>query len=719
MPAQEQAIPWEKVTNVNRWSLPTISSSLMKSRSKQQPSEEDDFAPPLAAFDLPASTSSMMETPSKRQPSAQSGPPIAAFTLAKVTYGAIPKLEDRGITLRQLRSLIQDVEQRCENEKWESTESGYPLHPDRITMYDLVMHYILPKTQEHACSYIEAALGKEHNEHDSLRPRQWIVSHVWSDSIVHMMDCIEQHSSDRGLDEDTVKYWICALAMNQHSSRASIAITTTDESSLQNPLMTLKVMNSTEGMLSIIDKENIYYKRIWCLWELLLALERSKFLALERSRASFHGDGGHYSYLIDTYTTNEHDKVVGLTGGSVEVDNYRPSTKQPSNNVTGKGPSQDTKDSFLFQTQPCNRLEWSELRTVRQAQFQFQVCFEALNVHLESTQASMEDDTRRIMNCIVQYNASGNDIYSARSHDAEALTNHAGYARVNALIKGSFAAMAYRRALEVAASDRATDKEQECLRKVQSSLSASPIESIEMSFAGCAAFQIRDALKFAETLPISLRRLELDYSFLDFQYAEEFAIGFGRLGENLQTFKLNCACCAKLENLDRLWEELGKFINLRHLVLVVHPNKKLTSVDKLAEALKNMPKLECLELEFDCYGEYSKLVAMAKGGAQLNNISSTYRNMMGKSSDTSQLHQQFDLVSKFANEDIMMGGAFIVDSSIQQLCRGLVSRGHETKLTSLRLKFLGSLGKKLRSVDTVGDLQQVLQKVRNGLKLFS
>lgn len=685
-PAQEQAVPREK-TGANRWSLPAIGSSMMiptKQHQQQQSTTPD--SPPLAMS------------------GGLDGLPV------KVTYGAIPKLEHRGITVRQLKNIIQDVQHRCASEQWKSTETGYGLQPHQVTMYDLVKHYVLPRTQANACSFVEAAFGEHHNEyeHQSVqRPPQWFVSHTWSDSIFHVANCIEQHASDRGLDANTVTYWICALAMNQHSNEASIAIETIDESSLKNPLMTLDVMNATEGILSVVDIQNVYFKRIWCLWEL--------FLALERSRASCFGDEGHY--LIDIYTTTDDDKAVGLTDGSVKADMYRPSRHETK--MTESSPPHENKESLLFHKQPCNKLEWSELRTLRQAQFRFQACFEALNVHLESSHACMEEDTRRIMNCIVQYNTNGNNIHNARAYEAEALTAHPGYARVNALIQGAFAALAYRRVLEDAVSDKAGDQDQERLRNVQTALSTSPIENLEVSFAGCAAFQIRDALKFAESLPASLRRLDLDYSFLEFQVAEEFAIGFGRLHENLQVFKLNLAFCS-LGNLDRLWEELGKLVNLRHLVLVIHPNKNLTSVDGLTAALNNMSKLECLELEFDCYGEYSKLVAVAKGGAQLNNISSTYRNMMGKTTDSSrrtkELHQQFDRVSKLANLDI--GGAYISDSSIQKLCRTLTSRIHDTKLASLKLRFLGSLGKKLRSVETIDDLQQTLQRIRNGLKFF-
>ena len=628
-------------------------------------------------------------------------------------YGAIPKVQHRGITVRELKQLVQDVKHLCVKEQWKSTESGRVLRPEQVTMYDLVKHFILPRTHAHACSYIEATFGESRNVRDNEHANgsiqkgqhaQWFVSHAWTDSVFHVTSCVEQHALDHDFDSDTAMYWVCALAMNQYSSSgASIAIETIDESSLKNPLMMLDVMNASEGVLAVIDKNSIYFRRSWCLWEF--------FLAIERSRASYRGDGHHY--FIDVYTTNDDSKVVGLTDGFVAIDKYKPSKQDAKQKENSPTHAHISKEAVVFQRQPCNQLEWSEFRTQRQAQFQHQTCVEALNVNLESSHASMEEDTRRIMNSIVQYSTNGNDIFSARAHEAEALTTHPGYSRVNAMVQGTFAAKAYRHALEETTGSR--DLAQERLQKIQAILSNSPIENLEVSFAGCSAFQIREALKFSESLPTSLRSLDLDYSYLEFQYAEEFATGFGRL-DKLESFKINCAYCAKLENLDRLWEELGKLVSLRRLVIVAQPNKKLTSVDGLAAALSNMPNLENLELEFDCYGDYSKLVAMAKGEASLNNMSSTYLRMTGKVSNSRDIQRQFDRLSKLT--DLDLGGGYISDSSIQKLMKVLVKKFDKTALT-LKLRFLGSLGKKLKPVENIEDLQQALQRIRNGLKLFS
>jgi len=724
----------EAEPGVRGWSLPQISSSLkaplalanLRVGGSSVHANHDTLSPqeqPLSTEKIGQKLSTGMAAfgssiklnmnLAKQQPT-KSEQESTTFGIDTIdTYAVISQLERRSITLRQFKSIVKEAQYLCDVEKWKHSDTGFALRPHQITMYDLMRYYVLPRTQTHSCSYVEAALGQNHQTEGSNLPRppQWFVSHSWSDSICHLADCLEQHASDRNLDPDSAMYWICALAMNQHSKKgASIAISTIDESSLQNPLVTWKAMNATEGVISVIDKNCKYYTRVWCLWEL--------FLALERSRSSSSGDGNHH--LIDIYAVNKDGCAVGLTAGPVEVDKYRHS-KDTSKSSEKRTMHYDGKDSLIFHKHPCNKLEWSELRAVRQCHFDFPVLFPALDIHMESSNASMEEDARRIMNCIVQYNTDGNIIDNVRIHEAEALTSHSGYSYVNALLKGFVAGKVYRSALESAARKPSGEAEKEQLKKVQAALSASPIEFLCVSFSGCKAFKIRDALQFFESLPSSLRHLDLDYSFLEFRYGEEFAIGFERLGENLEVFKLNIAYCANLENLDRLWEELGKLINLRHLVVVIHPNKSLTSIDGLTEALGKMPVLEHLELEFDCYGEYSKLVAMAKGETQLSNLSSTCRNVLGKTPDSArqarELHQEFDKASKLAHLDI--AGAYISDSSIQKLCRALISRKHETKPKSLKLRFMGGLGKKLRSVETIDDLEQALHRIRNGLKLFS
>lgn len=698
----------------SRWVLPLLakntggetdnnSNKMVQNQEKPQQQQVG-----ISSWAMPKFTGSLRSQTSSNVDDAVAGNDSDDSSTEEIdTYGAIPQVEFRGITLKQLQDIVHKMERQCVKNKWTSVETGRPLEPSQVTMYDLVKHFILPKTRDHSCSYVEQAHGKHHYDHGMPRPPKWFVAHTWSDSIMDLVHNIQQHAADRSSLEDESEdamYWICAFAMNQHAIGSHVVADLdklSDDSLLQDPRLTRKVLEVTDGMLAVIDRKDVFFSRVWCVWELFLALERMK--SCDGAHVTGKAEG---PYLLDVYTLNEEGVSVGLTSGVAEADKYRAVRVE-------EGKDNSIAPSAQSRQQPCHRSEWSELRTFRQARFRFQCCKKALEVNLEMTHSSLEEDTRRIMNYIVQNKRDDNP------NEAEALTVHPAYAHVNALIRGAFAGMAYRRALEDSVGSKPEELSSISLKRAQKALKASPMTHLEVSFAGCPYFQIREALKFVESLPPSLQHLDLDYSFLDFQYAEEFVIGLRHLSENLETFKLNLSFCSKLDNLDRLWEELGNLVNLRSLCLVVHPHKNVTSVDGLAVALSKLPHLETLHLDFDCFGEYSEMVAMAKeGGATMKKRPSTYRSMLRKSNPSSgpmelQL-QQFDISSKLS--DLDLGGAFICDSSIRQLCRALASR---RGLTSLKLGFLGDFGTKLKGVESAEDLQKKLQQVRKSLKLFT
>ena len=658
------AVPTEQRSKPTRWSLPSISTTLKAPTSGHQ----NNDAAPLIRLD---------------------------------TYAPLSKVEYRGITVRQFQRLVQDMRHVCTAEEWELTDSSGTvtrvLKPEQVTMYDLTKHYVIPKTKDHSCSLVEEAFGKDQYETVSEASPRFFVSHYWGDSVLHLLRCIEQHALDQGLDLDKAKYWICAFAMNHHFPETSAE---SNDEELQDPWTILKVLKTTQGMISVVDSECTYFSRLWCLVEIFFSLRRRS----PREEGKKKGDS-HYKYEV--YATNDEGRVVGLADGPAESDKYRVLSKE-----NNSSPMNNSKVGALplGKNQPCNPIEWSEHRALRQSEFPFESCIRALNVHIESAQTSLEGDVSRLLNCIAQYDKG--DVHGFTTHSSEALTTHPTYTTLNQLIRGTFAGMIYRHALDAASDQQEGGDKQKLLEKVRTVLSASPMEYLEVTFAGCKAFQIREAMKFAEALPKSLRSVDLDYSFLDFQYAEEFAIQFGRLGENLESFKLNCAFCSNLSNLDRLWEELGQLVNLKQLVLVFHPNKNLTSIDGLSKAIRNMRDLCSLELEFDCYGNYSKMVAMAKGGATLTN----FRNIMRQSSDASQrkreISRSFDKAPRLANLDLIC--TYISEASILGLLRTLSTRIHDGKLNSIKLRFLGDIGKKLKHIQTMDDLLQTLHRLDQG-----
>ena len=71
----------------------------------------------------------------------------------------IDKVEHRGISLRQLESLYEEVVLRCVKEAWTNFK-GDLLTPDKVTLYDIKEKIIKSRTAEMQCSYVELIATK-------------------------------------------------------------------------------------------------------------------------------------------------------------------------------------------------------------------------------------------------------------------------------------------------------------------------------------------------------------------------------------------------------------------------------------------------------------------------------------------------------------------------------------------------------------------------------
>lgn len=102
-----------------------------------------------------------------------------ARACADLCRGRVPtrirRLEERGVTLSQLRVLWHHVVSRCEAEGWMDV-NGQLLLAEDVTMYDLVRYVLKPATRsvvgKSSCSYVEFV---------ATAPQQpsWVVIHWW------------------------------------------------------------------------------------------------------------------------------------------------------------------------------------------------------------------------------------------------------------------------------------------------------------------------------------------------------------------------------------------------------------------------------------------------------------------------------------------------------------------------------------------------------------
>jgi hypothetical protein len=140
----------------------------------------------------------------------------------KTTAGCtIEHAHERGITLRELRLVLQYVEAHCESERWRSRRLvdgswvEVELKADEVNLYDINEHVVKPATKARGCSLVELfATGP--------RAPAAFASHAWSHPFAKTVAIVKQHVSMRcGGDEDA-PVWICAFALRQNNPGAEI-----------------------------------------------------------------------------------------------------------------------------------------------------------------------------------------------------------------------------------------------------------------------------------------------------------------------------------------------------------------------------------------------------------------------------------------------------------------------------------------------------------------
>ena len=116
----------------------------------------------------------------------------------------IPEVEHRGISLRQLESVYEEIVLRCAEEAW-TNSNGELLTPEKVNLYDIKERIIKTRTETKQSSYVELIATK-------AQIPKWFVSHWWGEPIISMIMCLRQHVKDRGLSPEDTFYWICVSA---------------------------------------------------------------------------------------------------------------------------------------------------------------------------------------------------------------------------------------------------------------------------------------------------------------------------------------------------------------------------------------------------------------------------------------------------------------------------------------------------------------------------
>lgn len=493
----------------------------------------------------------------------------------------ISETPERGVTLHQLCNLLTFLGKRCGPDQiidgWSdigrnSPQFGQVLCYNTFNLYHAVDWIIRPATKTLLCSYVELVTVEA-----KLQRPQWFVSHAWSEPVARFVHCLEGHVDTRGLSRDT-PFWVCAYANNQHELGQDLT---------RDPCRTsfFRAMRLCIGLLLVLDEHARPFSRIWCCFEMSMALT---------------DQGRDERMLFDIATVSE---------GSVHVltDGLTAREAQAEESVCS-GAGQKAKGE-------------------REANFPVELIAQALDISIEQAQSSEDIDRIRILNSIAGLKEEGLDESLPELPDA---TRRAKYDRINHSLRALFAVASWRQVLQKGAAALYP----RILRAVQADAA---MESLSLCLSGLG-LKCQDAhlIELGQSLPCGLRTLRIECRgcsqlssagltglarslqratglrllFLDFFACGKMSdSGAAGLGESLQSFHqleelhLNFRGCARLTNAGAtsITRMLKCFPALRKLHLNLIDLKKLTDdsiagVDGLAAGLLHLSGLVTLKL---------------------------------------------------------------------------------------------------------------------------
>ncbi|CAK9093165.1 unnamed protein product, partial [Durusdinium trenchii] len=202
----------------------------------------------------------------------------------------LPDAAERGITLPQLQLLV-DFAAKMANKWCETTgdHAGSPLEFKTFNFYHANVWIIKPATEGYnqtGCSLVEIL-------NEEVQRPSWFVSHAWIEPMCQFWWCLQKHALIRELP-NTMAYWICASANNQHDLGEELR--TGDRAFRRAMLM-------CEGVLLVLDSVGTPFERCWCCFEVSMAID------LQESQGSGR------RLLLDVGVTDAYDQVHVLTDG--------------------------------------------------------------------------------------------------------------------------------------------------------------------------------------------------------------------------------------------------------------------------------------------------------------------------------------------------------------------------------------------------------------------
>ncbi|CAJ1415050.1 unnamed protein product, partial [Effrenium voratum] len=461
----------------------------------------------------------------------------------------LPCTEHRGIQLLQLQELQAYLVNRCRDGELRAwRDAGKPICLEALNLYQLADWVIRPATREDHCSYVELiSSGKE------AQNPQWFVSHAWQEPILDFVRCLQGHAEVRELEE-TVAYWVCAYANNQHELGDELRC---------NPRETsfFRAMQLSLGVVLVLDSEGTPFSRTWCCFELAMALTD---LGESGESAPRHLHEGHARLLLDIATCAQ-GRAELLTDG------LAPEEVQREESVcAGSG---------------------GKAKAKREESFPIELVQRALKIDIAEASASCPVDKIRILNSIAGLPPEQLDAPLGESPERRR--------RYEAVNRGLRAIFAMASVSQVVSKDL-----HELMPAICQALAEDETRrSLRLSFAKSLKFRDTDLVALVRALPALTGLLRLDLrSCHQLSDAAVLELAGALKRVKVTALFLDFFMCAGLTDLSiaQIFANSQHLTDMREFDLNVRGLVKVTAevIPPLISALEVMPLLRKLHLNF-------------------------------------------------------------------------------------------------------------------------
>ncbi|GFH59969.1 hypothetical protein CTEN210_16445 [Chaetoceros tenuissimus] len=403
-----------------------------------------------------------------------------------------------GITLRQMKAVMANVERRCVEEGWKDGK-GNLLSVENVSIKHVNKYVVEPFTKaiDRNASFVQCLPSCA----GAQKPR-FIASHSIDMPLFDMIDCyaqfVEDFSSNKskaqdekggGMTEDTA-IWIFTFAVRPWR----------DAPFRENEKAARMARQYAEyRTVTFLDRERKVFKRMWCVYDVYQAL-----------KGRFHSDETFWCI----YTPFQHENDVGKSRKSVGI-------------VPGGAPSDDTPSASLK----------------REKHFPIDILEKLMKIDVKKCEAQEQGEINMILNAMKELKSLGELIKEKGEEKASSTPpeEHEHYEYINDAIRAYFATIG---ALKIAfaSSDEKNgfkNNDEDMWKTFLSIMRKGQTKSVVRldfrSGGGWDNLKREKAVELMENLPASISGVEIYNSNFGPELIEALAHWIEETSENLKT----------------------------------------------------------------------------------------------------------------------------------------------------------------------------------------